>query len=299
MKTIILLIALAISVLVVEAQIPNPGFENWTSAGSYETPDGWGNMNPSTAASGVFTVTKGTNNPASGAAYVKIATRDIGGGTIVPGVIVSGQMDPVTFRPASGIPYTSRPEKLKGKWQYMGYGTDAATIAAWLTRWNSASQQRDTIASLSGTPVGMLHSWGEFSYSFLYRSSLNPDTAVIYISSSGKVPVKNSFIWIDDLAFDGTVTAVNEKESAMNISVFPNPATQFVKIGFHSNGNGVARIVLNDNLGNVVMERTEDYSDGNNQFTLDLTPSRIYAGVYFLRLYTHQGTFARKLIVRK
>lgn len=298
MKSFLLLFAL-LGFLAVNAQIPNPGFESWTSIGSYEVPDSWGNLNNSTAATGVFTVTKGTSAPASGAAFIKIATRDIGGNTIVPGTIVNGQLDPVTFKPLSGLPCTSRPEKLMGKWQYMGYGTDAATIAAWLTRWNNATQQRDTIASLSGSPSGMLHSWGDFSYVFQYRSSSNPDTAVVLISSSGKVPVKNSFIWIDDLAFEGTVTSVNEKEPAVNVSVYPNPANQFVKIGLNAHRDGLARIVLTDNLGNMVMERSEEYSEGNNQFTLDLSSSRIFSGIYFVKLYTAQGTLARKVIVRK
>ena len=42
------------------AQIPNNGFENWSSAGSYNNPDSWGNLNSVTSVLSVYTCVKGT-----------------------------------------------------------------------------------------------------------------------------------------------------------------------------------------------------------------------------------------------
>ncbi|MBK7211975.1 MAG: T9SS type A sorting domain-containing protein [Bacteroidales bacterium] len=299
MKTVLYLIALIVFPLVIQAQIANPGFENWTNFGTYDSPDSWGNLNATTASTGIFTVTKGTTAPASGAAYIKLMTREIGGNTITPGIIVTGQLDPVTHRPISGFAYTGRPEKLKGKWQYMGYGADVASISAWLTRWNPLTQQRDTIARLNGSPSGMLHSWGNFSFSFEYQSGNNPDTAVVMISSSSQTPVKNSFIWIDDVSFDGTVTGLENPVSVQSFNVFPNPATSYTKVNLVSQQQGLVRIVLSDNIGNQVLETEEGVSVGSNQITLDLSSGRIKSGIYFLQVYTSSQTYARKLIIRK
>ncbi len=298
MKKFLYLISFLAFAATTFAQIPNAGFENWTSMTGYDLPDLWGNLNPSTASTGVFTAIKGTSGPASGAFYIKLTTKDAGG-SIKPGLIVSGLLDPVTLMPLSGFPYTSRPEKLTGKWQHMGYGADAATISAWLTKWNSVSHMRDTIASLSATAAGMLHTWGSFSFPYSYSSSSNPDTAVVMISSSGKLPVKNSFIWIDDLAFDGTVTGIESGKLVSTMSVFPNPASDIANIRFNSSKTEQAAIRLLDNIGNLVYQSKEDISAGPNQLTVNLESEKIHSGIFFLQVSTSEGTVTRKLVVRK
>ena len=109
MKTVLTFILLLGVMLSISAQIPNAGFENWTSGGNFDTPDSWGNLNPTTAAHSVYTVVKGTSGPASGAAYIKLMTKDVGG-VITPGIIVSGQLNESTLTPLSGIPFTGRPK---------------------------------------------------------------------------------------------------------------------------------------------------------------------------------------------
>ncbi|MBK7027866.1 MAG: T9SS type A sorting domain-containing protein [Bacteroidales bacterium] len=284
--------------LSISAQLPNPGFENWTIVGSFETPDFWGNMNASTSGSGVYTITKGVSGPASGAAFVKLMTKDVAG-TITPGIIVSGMLDEATLKPKSGIPFTGRPEKLKGKWQFMGYGTDVATFSGWLTKWNTSVHQRDTIAILSGNTSGMLHSWGDFNFPFTYRSAAIPDSVVIMISSSSSNPVKNSFIWLDDLAFDGTVTSVEPVNTKIEVNVFPNPASQFVKVSFYSPKDDQVNFILNDNIGNRVAEYQFDVAQGSNTVMIDLSSARIHNGLYFLSMHASFAAQTRKLVIKK
>jgi hypothetical protein len=298
MKKVYLVILIFGLVHSIFAQLPNPGFENWTSSGSYETPDFWGNLNSSTSGTGVYTVTKGVSAPASGAAYVKLMTKDVGG-TITPGIIVSGILDAATLKPKSGFPFTGRPEKLKGKWQFMGYGTDVASFSGWLTKWNTSVHQRDTIAVLSGNTSGMLHSWGDFSFPFVYRSAAIPDSAIIMISSSSTNPTKNSFIWLDDLAFDGTVTSLEPLNSKVEVNVFPNPASQFVKVSFFSPKSDQVNFVLNDNIGNKVAEYQFEVAPGSNTVILDLSSPRIYNGLYFLSMQAPFTTQTRKLVIKK
>jgi len=298
MKKLLFLLLLSVFVSGAYAQIPNAGFENWTSMGPYDTPDHWGNLNQATAASGVFTVAMGTTAPASGLAFVKLTTKSVNG-IVTPGIIVSGEIDTTTLRPVSGFAFSSKPEKLKGKWQFMGYGTDAATIAAWLTKWNAISQSRDTIATLTTTTTGMLHTWGSFSIPFEYRSSSVPDTAVILISSSGKAPVKNSFIWVDDLAFDGDAAAVGDKFLYTGLAIYPNPASTYIRINLFSSRDDLAKIILSDNIGNQVLDVSKEITYGSNQIMIDLDSGRIRSGLYFLRVKTTSGDITRKVIIRK
>ncbi len=50
MKKITVFIAALIALAMeTNAQIPNSGFENWTTTGSYQEPTGWATMNPASA----------------------------------------------------------------------------------------------------------------------------------------------------------------------------------------------------------------------------------------------------------
>ncbi|MES2678965.1 MAG: hypothetical protein V4635_03730, partial [Bacteroidota bacterium] len=160
------------------AQIPNGGFENWTSMGSYDVPDNWKTMNFSTAYYALFTASKGTpGNP--GSAYLQLTSKTING-SVVPGIAVLGKLDTLTKKPVAGVPFTQRPASFGGKWQHMIFGTSQGSVMAMLTKWNATQNKRDTIAFGSQTLVGMAMSWANFSQSLTYKDSLNyPDSCMI------------------------------------------------------------------------------------------------------------------------
>ena len=297
MKNNSLLFFLLLAGLIVNAQIPNAGFESWTSMGTYETPDHWGNMNAATASSSVFTTVKGSPG-ASGNYYIKLTTKDAGG-IITPGIIVSGQLNTVTWKPVSGFAYSQRAEKLKGKYQFMGYNNDVATISAWLTKWNTTLNKRDTVATLSYNTEGMIHVWTDFAIPFVYRSVQNPDTAVIMISSSSVSPKKNSFIWLDDLFLDGLVTAVKPIEPFKDVKVFPSPATTEVNLSFVSDKNFVTDLLLQDNVGKIISQVEVEVRNGTNLIKTDLNSLNVAPGLYFLSLKTPSGTLSRKFVITR
>lgn len=297
MKNNTLLLIFILTGIILQAQIPNAGFESWTSMGTYETPDHWGNMNSTTAPSAVFTTVKGTPG-ASGNYFIKLTTKDAGG-IITPGIIVSGQLNTSTWQPASGFAYTQRAEKLKGKYQFMGYNNDVATIAAWLTKWNTSLNKRDTIATLFKNTSGMIHVWTDFSIPFLYRSTMTPDTAVIMISSSSTSPKKNSFIWLDDLFLDGLVTSVKADVLLEEVNVFPSPASSEVNLSFNSDKNYATELLVLDNVGKIISKTEVDVRIGYNLLKTDLVRLHPAPGMYFLSLKTPSGTLTRKFIIAR
>lgn len=97
------------------SQIPNGGFENWTSMTTYDLPDGWATLNNKTAVQTMFTATKATpGNP--GSSYMKLTSKTING-SVVPGIAVCGKMDTPTMQPKSGFAYNMGPANFTGKWQ--------------------------------------------------------------------------------------------------------------------------------------------------------------------------------------
>jgi hypothetical protein len=297
MKTTFIIALTTLLISSVRAQIPNAGFESWTTVGTYETPNQWGNMNPATAATGIFTTLKG-NPGASGNYFIKLTTKDVGG-TVTPGIIVSGLLNTATWQPKSGFAYTDRAEKLTGKYQYMGYNNDVATISAWLTKWNTNLNKRDTIASLKNNTSGMVHVWTSFGIPFVYKSTENPDTAVIMISSSSVSPKKNSFIWVDDLSLDGLVTSLKTADPLDGLEVFPSPAIKEVNVAFNSKNFFKAKLQILDVVGNVINNTAIDVQPGANLFKTDLSKLKAAAGMYFVCLRTPEGVITRKFIISK
>jgi hypothetical protein len=296
MKKIGFIVLFAAITSLLQAQIPNSGFESWTSAGSYEIPDQWGNMNAATSASGVFTTIKGSPG-ASGDYYIKLTTKDVGG-VITPGMIVSGQLNTETWQAESGFPFNQRVESLVGKYQFMGYNDDVATIAAWLTKWNIAAHRRDTIASLWKTTTGMIHVWTGFSIPFMYQSVDVPDTAIVFISSSGHTPKKNSFIWLDDLGFDGMATGVTDVMAAKGeLSVYPSPVSERLFVKFVSKQDYSAQLSISDIVGNILYQSEKEIVVGPNLLSEDLAEFNPTPGVYFIQLSTPQGLLTRKFVI--
>ncbi len=294
MKKTSLLVFVLLITSMLHAQIPNAGFESWTSMGTYDLPDQWGNMNTATAASTVFTTLKGTPGSA-GSCFLKLTTKDVSG-VVTPGMVVSGQLNTTTWKPKSGFQYGLRAETLKGKFQFMGYNSDSATISAWLTKWNTSLNRRDTVASLVKKTSGMVHVWTAMTFPFVYRNTENPDTAVVMISSSSISPKKNSFIWVDELLLDGLVTAVQAQEPVEQVKVFPMPANKEVSLAFMSTANFHAQLLILDNAGKTLSRSEVEVQPGENSFKTDLNKLHTAPGLYFIQLQSTAGVLTRKFI---
>lgn len=293
MKHYTLTCILVLLAIIVNAQIPNGGFENWTAVGSYEVPDEWGNMNAATAASNVFTTVKGI--PGSpGDSFIMLTTKDING-VNTPGIIVSGQLNTTTLKAESGFPFNQQVKNLTGRYQFMGYSNDSATIAAWLTRWDSEIQRRDTVASLMTRKSGMMHAWANFTLPFVYYSDEVPDTAIIYISSSGQTPQDYSFIWIDNLNFEGLVTSVKDVAFNNNLTVFPSPTKEHLSISFNDKTDYNAELMIIDMTGNIVQRSAVIVRAGQNLFNLSISDQA--SGVYLIQMTTPSGVLRQKFVI--
>jgi hypothetical protein len=277
MKRSTALFALIATAVASFAQIPNAGFEAWTNMGGYNTPDGWDNLNAATSLASVYTCTKGTpGNP--GASYIKVTSKTVAGVGVAPGIAVSGVLDQTTFQPVSGFAYDQRPQSLTGNWQYMAYGNDQGHIAIYLTKWNTGTNQRETVASAVHALAGMAMSWAPFTISLTYASTEAPDSALIVLSASGATPVNNSYLWVDNLAFAGTVTGIHEAgQLVSNVQVFPNPATDVLAVSGARWTNAKVLDLQGRSMLNVQL----------NAGKLDV--STLPAGLYVLRLTDATG----------
>ena len=284
-----MILALAISV---SAQIPNNGFENWTVTGNYSTPDGWGNLNPVTSAGSVYTCLKGTPGNV-GTAYLKLISKTVSGMGVVPGIAVSGVLNPVTHQAVSGFPYTNRPASLTGKWQYMAYLSDKGYIATYLTKWSTTLHKRDTIAFNVTLLPGMVMSWQSFTTALSYKSAETPDSAMIILSASGNTPVNGSYFYLDALAFSGGNVGIPESMASSALTVYPNPVSgNSITIDAINHEITVNMVEIFDISGKLVSRIVTD----NHLLPVNADVSTLRAGTYILRITFPPKTLETKFI---
>lgn len=291
------LLAMIFSVLITKSsfsQIPNYSFENWTTVGAYEVPNQWSTLNNTTAGSGVYTVTKATpGNP--GSYYMKITSKTVGAG-VVGGIAVCGVLDTISMLPKSGFPFTLQPVSFTGKWQHMIYGSSQGKVTAILTKWNVVLNKRDTVAIATQTLSGMAMSWANFSINFNYLSGSIPDSCIIVLKSSGNTPTNMDYLWVDNLAFSGSVAGINEEPNIINkMFVYPNPGSDNLIVSIDLKNTAPTRLEMADIQGKVVFAKDLGILQG--EFTQNIDVSAFVAGSYFVRIITDQGTEIKKVII--
>lgn len=284
------------------AQIPNPGFETWTSSGSSDNPTGWGNLNSTTGGFGTYTCEKGTSGAPSGSAFIKLTSKTVLT-SVVPGVAVTGTLDvvltPLSVNFSGGFPYATRSANLTGKWQHMGSGADHGRVGVFFTKWNTTTNSRDTVAMADSTLTGMAMSWSDFSIPLTYMSGANPDTGIIVLMSSADpaAAVNGSYLYVDDLAFTGTVptgiVSVNAVHSSL--SLFPNPASTQVTVYYHSASARQVEVVITDLSGKGVRSHTFRAFTGENNFTI--STKGLAKGVYLVQVKDAESNVQQKLFV--
>ncbi len=296
MKKNLLFIFAFIAVAMGHAQIPNPGFEDWTDMGGYNNPDGWSTLNSMTDAMSIYTCTKGT--PGSpGAAYLKLTSKTVTGVGVVPGVAVCGTLNLTTFQPEGGFPFTQRPDSYDGKWQHMIFGNSQGSIVVTLTKWNSTTLQRDVIGVAQTTLTGMAMSWANFSIGFEYNSDEYPDTCSIYMNASGNSPTNSDYLWVDNLSFQGEVAGgVQEQNEARGFSIYPNPGKSDFNVAFRSSQPELLQVKLVDMKGAMISSQQIQTVTGRNLFSLDHL--ELSEGIYLVNIIGHQGMVTEKLIVQ-
>jgi hypothetical protein len=295
--TIVYLICLFTSICGTSyAQIPNNDFEVWDSSGGYKTPVGWDNMNPVTYSTSVLTCERMV--PGNSGSYHLALNSQTVSGSVVPGIAVSGLLDPTTHKPASGFPYTSRPQVLAGAWQYMAYTTaDQGFIEVLLSKWNSIAGRRDTIAFTHYLLPGMVMYWADFHLPLTYSSSANPDSAMIFLSASGPTPVAYSFLWVDGLRFADSATLNNNVISKANteFTIHPNPTHAFAQIEYNSDRSRNVRYTFFDVAGRLCLNGAFTAMPGNNSEQINV--SGMPKGLYFVKINDEFGTTEQKLTI--
>ncbi|MFA9214008.1 MAG: T9SS type A sorting domain-containing protein [Candidatus Methylacidiphilales bacterium] len=262
--------------------IPNGGFENWTTTGNYTDPNGWFTFNATFSSANTFTVEKGTPG-ATGNSYAKITSKRIGD-NLFPGALLMGSL--VNNEVIPGMAINTKPAFLLGKYQSKIGKDDTALVIVQFTKWNNLTNTRE----LEG--IGILDfidlntdTWTEFIVSMDYIGNITPDSCSITIILGNAPPAADNFFAVDDLIFSNTLNSINDI-NAITTQVYPNPNDG--KFTINSTAN-MSYIQITNILGEVV------FSENINGNSVPITLNNLATGLYFYSI----NTIDNKVIIGK
>lgn len=184
------------------AQIPNTGFENWTSTGfpAHLNPNSWGTLNDATSLAGAYTCERGSGADAHSGSYsIKLTSRSIFGQS-APGIAVTGTINTGTQALEGGFAYAQRPDFLTGWYKYAPASGDNAEIR--VTLWRRNAGVREDVGEGILYPNTTVSSFAAFSVPIAYTSANAPDSGQVLLISTNTNSIKiGSVLIVDDLSF--------------------------------------------------------------------------------------------------
>ncbi len=267
------------------SQIPNNGFEQWSNG----DPVGW-----STTNSLGFTTVSQSSEAHGGSSAAKGEVVSTTFGNIYP-YLISGPLG------GHGFPISERYASLTGYYKLNVITNENLSVVIGIYK-------NGQVIGVGGSQFFGAATYTKFSAPIYYTNGETPDSCQISITignNTGDINLGTYFL-IDDLAFEGIATDVNDEANynPENFSLaqnYPNPFNPSTKINF-SIPQGTSRenvsLKVFDMLGNEVATLVnEKKSAGNYEIKFDA--SGLSSGIYLYTLQSGGFVETKKMIYLK
>jgi hypothetical protein len=292
--TIFLFILIAITTIT-NAQIPNNGFELWTSFGTYENPNNGWVTNNSFSAGTYFPVTKSTDHyPATVGSFSIRMENNISfpGSTAEKYGYTATAIYPGYTGPFFQI--TGHPNSICGYYKFLPLNNDTMTITAVL--YYSGSP----VSTAVYTSTATASAWTSFNIPFsMYTTadSAQLGFSAFYSSLGGSFPsgpYGNSILYVDNLSFDNLISFISEsKGKNPSFNFYPNPANENITLNIDNMGNDDLTL----NIYNVIGESVRSELLKQNQ--QQISTENLSTGIYIIEVKSKEWTERQKLIIQK
>lgn len=289
-------------------QLPNAGFESWSPSGFSTTePDGWFSLNMATANYPTYGVTSTTD--AHGGQYAMKLTSGLFDLSALgfplsdtSAIAFLGGFGQSQDGPPAGIPFAYHPQKLGFYYKYEPASSTGGVL-------DTARVFVDFKKDGNRVGEGELKIYGSAVNSYAYaeilinweNTSVVPDTVRVDITSSLTGVSYNSeqqdgnlignTLYIDDLSFVYTPTGLDEADSDLNMSVYPNPANNKLHVSYETSNNNPVTLNLYNVLGSLVT--TMSMSKSTEQIDI----SNMQGGYYIVELKTDLGLSRKRILI--
>jgi hypothetical protein len=286
--TIILTILIAATIRT-NAQIPNNGFENWTTVGSYENPDGWATGNI-LCAGPFYSCTKSTDHYPTTVGNYSIRIENNTSLTQMTGGYGMAITDTMAYPFKPAFPIVGSPTSLCGYYKYNSFNNDSMFIRIVFFN-NSVMLGYNTFITGITTSA-----WTSFVLPLTYPTA---DSATLYFSAfypSGYTdgPNGNSVLYVDNLSFNNLINSVSQNLSKNAlINFYPNPASNLVTLNIDNIDNQDLTLNIYNIMGSLV--KTEIFKQNQQQISV----SDLSNGVYMVEIKSKERTEKQKLIIQR
>lgn len=127
-----------------------------------------------------------------------------------------------------GSPFPFRPSAFTGSYKFqdsLSAIDDYGRVEILLRKRNAATGEIDTIGfATSTTDLGPASEWQDFEIPITYLSQDMPDTVVVLFYGAVHATAATT-LWLDDLLFTYSSTAIEERDPPSGIQLYPNPTT--------------------------------------------------------------------------
>ena len=138
-------------------------------------------------------------------------------------------------------------------------------------------------------------SWTAFSTDLVYQSGKLPDSCIIVLKSSGIDPTEYDYLYIDDLAFVGSVSGINSiGNNVATIVTYPNPASNLIVVEATIPKLSPLVIQLLDLSGRVIKE--VDAGELKGPYKTVINAQDLAKGSYFIKILTRDGVAVKKVL---
>lgn len=281
-----ILLVVLISFSFIRSQVPNGGFENWTTG----EPDFWTTNNSDP----YFTVTQ-SNSTHSGSSALKGECIPF----VPPFLPVMGPVGICDGDTDEGFPIEFRFNSLKGFYKFNPQGGDQIYISLLL------------IADTAAIGVGAIllnsaASYTEFGIPITYIDASTPNKCIIsfqILNPVGGVNVTlGSEMYLDDLELSmDMVSDVENEFQPLTFQLeqnYPNPFNPSTNISWQSAVGGHQTLKVFDVLGNEVATLVNEEKPAG-VYEVEFNASQFSSGVYFYKLQAGSFIETKKMILLK
>lgn len=262
------------------AQIPNSGFENWTTKGSgqqsFEDPNGFYTINSMYVQFGFSPAITKTQGRTGNAMTIQSIDDN---GNIMTGLVFSGNdMDVIK---GTRFPVDKKYTHFEGYYKYQPENGDTCSIGIFLFKGDSI------IGVAQFTTSSTVNNFTKFTIAIDYLKNEVPDGAKMMISSSSlEQALGESTLTIDDLdLIEQSTTGISSvAKSNSEILVYPNPANGNSTLNYTINSNENISAELLDISGRsiAILQNTEEKNAGT--YSVNIPSESLKAGIYLVKL---------------
>ncbi len=272
-------------------------FGNWDTCAAGELPQYWDGFNRQIIINGmnlgeVICVKKDSADPQDIDYSVRITSESILGGSVVPGMLTTGNLN-INFTSQNGdidggVPYTQKPATLKGWYKYNPNGTDTALVSVWFKK-NGVNFGGGKLELSTQKQV-----WTLFEVSLSYQPNITPDTMNIMFSSSileDNLPIGSS-LEIDHIWLEGGSLGVNNNQELINkTKIYPNPASSYIYIEAPRNMTHYKVSIYNTSGQRIISINSESNLSKVNT-------NQLAKGIYFIEVCSEKLRKISKLLIK-